>query len=97
MKNTRSNLLSRFPWLNSLVLLFALTATKFLYAPPAPPQTGSPGGPGGVGAPSGTVAQGQPCFGPACVPIDSGIIFLIIAGVLLGIRFVYVQRQKQQA
>lgn len=77
------------------MLLFALTATKFLYAPPAPPQSGTAAA--GAGGPAGTVAQGQPCFGPACVPIDSGIIFLIIAGVLLGLRFVYVQRQKQQA
>jgi hypothetical protein len=42
--------------------------------------------------PSGSPA----CWPPPCVPIDNGIIFLIIAGTLLGLKKIYDFRKKQQ-
>ncbi|MBD3636710.1 MAG: hypothetical protein HUJ25_05155 [Crocinitomicaceae bacterium] len=48
-----------------------------------PPGGGPPGG-GGGGDP--------PCWDPECIPIDGGIVFLIAAGTLLGIRMIYNHR-----
>lgn len=51
-----------------------------------------PGGP----PPGGGGGEDPPCWQPPCIPIDSGIIFLIIAGVLLGVGLLYRNRLAQQ-
>jgi len=40
-------------------------------AQPGPPPTGGPSG-------------GPPCWPPPCIPIDGGIGFLIVAGMIFG-------------
>jgi hypothetical protein len=42
--------------------------------------------------PSGTPL----CWPPPCVPIDNGIIFLIIAGGLYGMKKIYDLRKKSE-
>ncbi|MDA7803434.1 hypothetical protein N8987_02505 [Crocinitomix sp.] len=49
----------------------------------AQPPAGPP--PGGSGAAGGT----PPCWDPDCVPIDSGIAFLLVAGLALGVTKLY--------
>lgn len=62
-----------------LTLLLVLSNIMLYAQPPAgPPPTGS-------GATGGT----PPCWNPECVPIDSGIAFLLIAGLALGITKLY--------
>jgi hypothetical protein len=41
------------------------------------------------------VSGGNPtCWPPPCVPIDNGVIFLIIAGMLYGVKKIYDSRKK---
>jgi len=42
--------------------------------PAASPPAGAPGGP-----------NGEPCWYAECIPIDGGLIFLLIGGVLMGV------------
>ncbi len=55
----------------------------FAAGPPGPPG----GGPGG---------GGPPCWPPPCVPIDGGISFLLVAGVLYGSKKVYEISKKAE-
>jgi hypothetical protein len=66
----------------ALLVLSVLFVTKLLYAPPGlPPSGSSPTGPT-------TPPSGNPCWDPAaCVPIDTGVVFLLLAGAVLGISF----------
>ena len=72
-------------------LLWASAATlvsTFGIAQPSLPPAGGAGGP----------ATGPPCWTPAgCVPIDSGIVFLLLGGSVLAITFIYRLTKKQKA
>jgi len=59
--------------------------------PPPPPPGGGP--PGGliVGPPNGPFA---PCI--QCIPIDQGALWLIIAGLTIGIYFLIKERSKNR-
>ncbi|MFT5820847.1 MAG: hypothetical protein ACI8ZM_002095 [Crocinitomix sp.] len=54
-----------------------------------------PGGPPPGGG--GTTGSTPPCWEPECVPIDSGLAFLLIAGVLLAVRMLYTRKQQHIA
>jgi hypothetical protein len=56
--------------------------TQVLFSAPAPPPSGGSGGP--------------VCWPPPCVPIDSGIVFLIAAGVLYGAKKIYDSRKRTE-
>ncbi|UKN03301.1 hypothetical protein K6119_07210 [Paracrocinitomix mangrovi] len=56
-----------------------------------PPTVGPPGTPP-TNPPAG--AAGQPCWDAACIPIDGGMVFLLLAGALLGARLIYTLRFK---
>lgn len=60
----------------TLIFIAAMSifSNAFAGGPPGPPG-GGPGGP--------------PCWPPPCVPIDGGISFLLVAGVLYGSKKVY--------
>lgn len=47
-------------------------------------------------APPPPPAGSPGCWPPPCVPIDNGVIFLIIAGILFGFKKIYDFRKKQQ-
>lgn len=67
-----------------LLLLAGTLATSQLMAQGGPPSSGGP----------------NPCFPPAtpCVPIDNGIGFLIVAGLLYGGKMAYdLQRKSRQS
>lgn len=64
-----------------LTLSFLIGGLSLFAQPPGGPP------PGGGGAAGGT----PPCWEPECVPIDSGLVFLIIAGIALAIRMFYSQ------
>ncbi|MEX1003066.1 MAG: hypothetical protein WDZ35_13190 [Crocinitomicaceae bacterium] len=42
-----------------------------------------------VTAAEGSDGGDDPCFETECIPIDSGIVFLLLAGSLLAIRLMY--------
>jgi hypothetical protein len=87
----------KLPSLNYVLLVLVFFTNKILiFAQPGGPGGGAPGGPGGQpsGVPAGTTATGQPCFGPTCVPIDGGTIFLILAGITLGVFMIYSRKNK---
>ncbi len=54
------------------------------YAAPSPPPSTTGG------------TTGPACWPPPCVPIDNGIIFLIVAGVLYGAKKIYDFRKSAQ-
>lgn len=60
-----------------------------LAQPPTSPPNGNPP----TNPPGGNPA-GAPCFDPVCIPIDGGTIFLLIAGILLGVRMIYSFKTK---
>jgi hypothetical protein len=60
-----------------------LGANVLLAAPPPPPSGG--------GATGGPV-----CWPPPCIPVDNGVIFLIIAGALYGAKKIYDLHKKPQ-
>jgi hypothetical protein len=47
-------------------------------------------------APPPPPAGSPACWPPPCIPIDNGVIFLILAGVILGLKKIYDLRKKQQ-
>ncbi|MEX1000596.1 MAG: hypothetical protein WDZ35_00625 [Crocinitomicaceae bacterium] len=53
------------------------------------PPAGSPP----TSPPAGVV--GEPCWNEECIPVDGGIIFLLVGSVLLGVRFIYAARRKK--
>ena len=64
--------------------------------PPGPPSGGNNGkGPPGGGPPGG--GGGPGCWPPPCIPIDNGIEWLLIAGVLLGVKTAYDQKNNKKA
>ena len=54
-----------------------------------------PGGPPPGGG--GTTGTTPPCWEPECIPIDGGLMVLIIGGALLGGRLLYSQRKNAKA
>lgn len=64
-----------------------------LAQPPTSPPGGNPAGSPPTVPPGGNPA-GSPCFDPVCIPIDGGTIFLLVAGLLLGIRMIYSFKMK---
>jgi hypothetical protein len=59
-----------------------LLGCQVLISAPAPPPSGGTTGPA--------------CWPPPCVPIDGGIIFLIVAGALYGVKKIYDSRKKTE-
>lgn len=47
-------------------------------------------------APPPPPAGSPGCWPPPCIPVDNGVIFLIIAGVIFGVKKIYDLRKKQQ-
>jgi len=47
-------------------------------------------------APPPPPAGSPACWPPPCIPIDNGVIFLILAGVILGLKKIYDLRKKKQ-
>ena len=68
---------------NLLLAFIACNMPLFAQPPGGPP----PGG-------GGTTGTTPPCWEPECVPIDSGLIFLLIAGLVLGARMLYARKQE---
>ena len=66
--------------LSLTLVYFACNLALFAQPPGGPP----PGG-------GGTTGTNPPCWEPECVPIDSGIVFLLIAGVALGAKMLFGQ------
>lgn len=64
-----------------LTTCFLLAGLSLFAQPPGGPP------PGGSGAAGGT----PPCWEPECVPIDSGLVFLIVAGLALAIKMLHSQ------
>jgi len=62
------------------ILLFGATV---IFSAPAPPPNG-----GTTGSPA--------CWPPPCVPIDNGIIFLMVAGALYAAKKIFDFRKKSQ-
>ena len=80
----------KFSLLNALLVFIAVCLCNFLYAQPSTVPTGL--------LPTGTTTTttgGTPCFGTQCIPIDTGIIFLLVTGTLLGLRFLYQLKHRQ--
>lgn len=72
-----------------IVLGFVIGGQIALYAQP------SVGPPPGGGGSTGSTA---PCWQPnACVPIDGGVGFLLVAGAALGARKLYNEKNKSRA
>lgn len=72
-----------------ITLAFAFIAINMaLFAQP-------PGGPPPGGG--GTTGTTPPCWEPECVPIDSGLAFLLIAGLVLAVRMLYTRKQQNVA
>lgn len=81
---------------------FLIYLTIFLFSIEISGQPGTGGGPGGgAGGPGG--GQGNdPCNRPnppaACVPVDQGIVWLMLAGGLFGFGIiVYQTRENRKA
>jgi len=72
-----------------ITLVFAFIASNM--ASFAQPPGGPP--PGG----GGTTGTTPPCWEPECVPIDSGLAFLLIAGLVLAVRMLYTRKQQHVA
>lgn len=64
-----------------LITVLLVFGFQCLNAAPAPP----PGGTGGPG-----------CWPPPCVPIDGGIVFLMVAAGLYGAKKIYDLRKKTE-
>jgi len=64
----------------SLFALFLLIAGTL----PAAPAPGPPGG-----------GSGPPCWPPPCIPIDGGVGFLIIAGLVFGAWKLFVSYKRK--
>jgi hypothetical protein len=47
-------------------------------------------------APPPPPTGGPTCWPPPCIPIDGGILFLMIAGALYGLKKIYDSRRKSQ-
>ena len=56
-------------------------AASIIFAAPSPPPT--------TGSPS--------CWPPPCIPIDNGVILLVVAGALFGAKKLYDLRTKSEA
>ena len=67
----------------SLLTVLFLFGLQFAYAAPAPP-------------PSGGTTGGPGCWPPPCVPIDGGIVFLMVAAGLYGAKKIYDLRKKTE-
>ncbi|MBD3637822.1 MAG: hypothetical protein HUJ25_10745 [Crocinitomicaceae bacterium] len=69
---------------------YILTISSFFLSTAgiAQPPSGSPP----VSPPC--AAAGSPCWDTECIPIDGGIVFLIIAGALLGVKIIYNMNSK---
>ena len=50
-----------------------------------------------LAAPGPPPMGGPPCWPPPCIPIDGGVIFLLIAGALLGGWKIYTSYYKKKA
>lgn len=59
-----------------------LLSSQFLISAPAPPPSGTTGSPA--------------CWPPPCVPIDTGILFLIAAGAIYGAKKLYDSRKTAE-
>ncbi|UKN03654.1 hypothetical protein K6119_09025 [Paracrocinitomix mangrovi] len=59
-----------------LTVIFSLIASGGFGQPPAPPPP----------PPAGSA--GTPCWDSTCIPIDSGIVLLIIVALILGTRMI---------
>ena len=72
-----------------LLIVIALSASINLFSQP-------PGGPPPGGG--GTTGTTPPCWEPECIPIDGGLIFLLIGGLVFGISLIYqFSRSKKSA
>jgi len=60
-----------------------LLAASVVFSAPAPPPTGGTTG-------------GPVCWPPPCVPVDSGILFLVVAGALYVAKKFYDYRKKSE-
>ncbi len=67
----------------TFLFILALSIANNMFA------AGPPGPPGGGGG-------GPPCWPPPCVPIDGGIGFLLVAGVIYGSKKVYEISKKAE-
>ncbi|MCH2226001.1 MAG: hypothetical protein MK066_14630 [Crocinitomicaceae bacterium] len=72
----------------TLFIAFVLLTKATVYAQPTvgPPPSG--------GGSTGTTPH---CWDPECVPVDSGLIFLLAAGMLLGVKIMFAHRSKSRA
>lgn len=68
---------------NLLLAFIACNMVLFAQPPGGPP----PGG-------GGTTGTTPPCWEPECVPIDSGLAFLLIAGLVLAVKMLYSRKQE---
>lgn len=71
-----------------LLTVFALLVNVHLFSQP-------PGGPPPGGG--GTTGTTPPCWEPECIPIDGGLIFLLIGGVLFGAHLIYQYKRRQKS
>lgn len=69
--------------LKSLLTVLFLFGLQLAQAAPAPPPSTT-----GGGAPG--------CWPPPCVPIDGGIVFLMVAAGLYGAKKIYDLRKKTE-
>ena len=68
-----------------LAIFFIFNVDALAFGPPGPPGGGGGGPPGGCWPPS------------ACIPIDGGIGFLMLAGALYGGKKVYdISKEKAE-
>lgn len=74
--------------LKTALALAFLTYNMIVFAQP-------PGGPPPGGG--GTTGTTPPCWEPECIPIDGGLIFLLIAGVALGVHQIYSRTRGAKA
>lgn len=64
-----------------LFLLLVFFVCDAVLAAPAPP-------------PAGGAAGGPVCWPPPCVPVDNGLVLLMLAGALYGLKKIYDARKK---
>lgn len=78
----------RFGILKTALALAFLACNMVMFAQP-------PGGPPPGGG--GTTGTTPPCWEPECIPIDGGLMFLLIAGVALGAYQIYSRTRGAKA
>lgn len=73
--------MKRFVFITLFIIALSIANNAFAAGPPGPPS-------GGGGGP--------PCWPPPCVPIDGGLSFLLIAGMVYGGKKAYDLSKKAE-